>query len=161
MESLGISKVCQTMLAWLMESQIWHQLAGSVGEGLEKRQRPLLALSPDSSVPPCMPLVTFKPLSWCWSSEGVSLSRWVHVWVLYGELLGAPDVSSTDSIPTGFCSQKLWGLIFLELESWPGGPGVCLELLTPEISILNFYPQHMVGVPAYLCLCPSYQSGWL
>ena len=28
-ESLGISKVTQTMLAMLMESQIWQQLAGS------------------------------------------------------------------------------------------------------------------------------------
>ena len=38
-ESLGISKVGQTVLARLMESQIWHQLASSValwGEGLEK-----------------------------------------------------------------------------------------------------------------------------
>ena len=29
-ESLGISKVHETGLAWLMEFQIWHQLAGSV-----------------------------------------------------------------------------------------------------------------------------------
>ena len=29
--SLGISKVGQTVLARLMESQIWQQLAGSVG----------------------------------------------------------------------------------------------------------------------------------
>ena len=32
-ESLGISKVTQTMLAMLMESQIWHQLAHSVAVG--------------------------------------------------------------------------------------------------------------------------------
>ena len=30
-ESLGISKVGQRVLARLMESQIWHQLASSVG----------------------------------------------------------------------------------------------------------------------------------
>ena len=36
MESLGISKVCQTMLAWLMESQIWHQFTSSVGGGFRK-----------------------------------------------------------------------------------------------------------------------------
>ena len=35
-ESLGISKVGQTVLARLMESQIWHQLASSVGEGFKK-----------------------------------------------------------------------------------------------------------------------------
>ena len=52
--------------------------AGSValwGEGSEKGQWPLLALMPDTSVPPCVPLVPFKLLPQCWSSEGVSLGR--------------------------------------------------------------------------------------
>ena len=35
-ESLGISKASQIALARLMECQIWHQLAGSVGGGFEK-----------------------------------------------------------------------------------------------------------------------------
>ena len=35
-EALGISKVSQTVLASWMESQIWHQLTGSVGEGVQK-----------------------------------------------------------------------------------------------------------------------------
>ena len=35
-ESLGISKMDQKMLTRLMESQIWHQLVNSVGEGLRK-----------------------------------------------------------------------------------------------------------------------------
>ena len=35
-ESLGISKAGQTVLARLMESQIWHQLAGSMGGGFRK-----------------------------------------------------------------------------------------------------------------------------
>ena len=48
-------------------------------------------------------------------------------------------LSLTDSIPDGFCSQKLWGLIFLALEPWAGGLGVGLELLAPKISLLNFY----------------------
>ena len=58
-------------------------------------------------------------------------------------MLGAPEVSSTDSIPTGFCSQKLWELIFLALEPLAGGPGVGLWLLTPKISLPNFYPPHV------------------
>ena len=52
-ESLGICKVGQSVLARLMESQIWHQLAGSVAPGrvgLEKGQWPLLTLMPDTSV---------------------------------------------------------------------------------------------------------------
>ena len=35
-ESLGISRAGQTVLARLMESQIWHQLSGSVGGGFRK-----------------------------------------------------------------------------------------------------------------------------
>ena len=35
-ESLGISKAGQTALARFMESQIWHQLAGSVGRRFRK-----------------------------------------------------------------------------------------------------------------------------
>ena len=35
-ESLGISKVSQTVLARLMESLIWHQLASCVGGGFRK-----------------------------------------------------------------------------------------------------------------------------
>ena len=35
-ESPGISKVGQTVLARLMESQIWHQLSGSIGGGFRK-----------------------------------------------------------------------------------------------------------------------------
>ena len=54
--------------------------------------------------------------------------------VVEAELLGAPVVSFIDSIPTDFCSQKLWGLIFLALESWTGVPGVGLGLLASEIS---------------------------
>ena len=35
-ESLGICKVGQSMLGKLMESQLWHQPAGSVGGGPKK-----------------------------------------------------------------------------------------------------------------------------
>ena len=44
------------------------------------------------------------------------------------ELLVTPEVSSTDSIPTGFCSQKFGGLTFLALEPWVRGPDVELGL---------------------------------
>ena len=36
LEPLGISKVSQTVLARLMESQIWHQPTSSVGERFSK-----------------------------------------------------------------------------------------------------------------------------
>ena len=84
-ESLGISKAGQTMLARLMESQTCQQPASSKslqGEGSEKRKWPLLALMPDTSDSPDMPLMPFNLPPQVWSSERVSLSRGVHVWVL-------------------------------------------------------------------------------
>ena len=45
MESLGIARAGQTVLARLIEPHIWHQFAGPVallGEGLEKGQWPPL-----------------------------------------------------------------------------------------------------------------------
>ena len=55
-EPLLISMVGHTVLARLMESQIWQQPTSSVGGGLKKKQWPLLALMPDTSVSPCIPL---------------------------------------------------------------------------------------------------------
>ena len=73
------------------------------------------------------------------------------MWVPQEEMLRAPAASSTESIPDGFHSQKLWELIFLALEYWCGGPGMGLGLLAPELSVLNFYP---VGRRASLfCFC--------
>ena len=40
-ELLGISKVGQTVLAMLMESQIWYQPTGSVGRRLQQRDNGL------------------------------------------------------------------------------------------------------------------------
>ena len=58
-------------------------------------------------------------------------------------------VSSTDSIPAGFCSQKLWELIFLALESWARCPGVGLGLLASEIYLPNLYPPYMSERPVH------------
>ena len=76
------------------------------------------------------------------------------MWVLLGKLLGTPEVSSTNSILAGFCSQKLWGLTFLALEPWAQGPGVGLGLLAPEIALPNFYPPHMDVEPAHSACLP-------
>ena len=70
------------------------------------------------------------------------------------ELLGAPEVSSAISIPTGFCRQKLWGLIFLALETWAAGPGVGLEFLALEIPLPNCYPPYTDMGPAHSVSLP-------
>ena len=76
--------------------------------------------------------------------------------VLKEELLGAPAFSPTDSISADFCTQKLWGHVFLPLELRAVGSGVGLGLPCPEIFLLNFYQPH-VGVRPILCLGLSYQ----
>ena len=74
------------------------------------------------------------------------------MWVPQEEMLRAPAASSTESIPDGFHSQKLWELIFLALEYWCGGPGMGLGLLIPKIPLLIFIhkgvePAHSISVP--------------
>ena len=87
MESLRISRVGQTVLARLVESQIWHQTAGSVAllrEGSKKGQWPLPAFLYERKLAPSSCLdarhfsfflyatMPFKLLTQCWSSEGGS-----------------------------------------------------------------------------------------
>ena len=58
------------------------------------------------------------------------------MWVLEEELLGTPEVSSTDSVPLVFAAR-----IYGDLSSWHWNSG--LGLLIPKISLPNFYPLHM------------------
>ena len=74
-------------------------------------------------------------------------------------MLGTPEASSTDSVATSFCSQKLWGLIFLTLEPSAQGPGVRLGLLTPNLFLLYFYPPLMDG-PAH-SMSPPLLPVWM
>ena len=53
-----------------------------------------------------------------------------------------PAVSSAALNPTGFYSQKLWGFIFLVLESWAVCSGLGLGLLAPKVS-LPIFIHHM------------------
>ena len=66
-EPLGISKVGQTVLARLMESQIWHQLAGFMRRGFSKGTLFSAHLDARHFSLSLMPLVPFKLLPQCWS----------------------------------------------------------------------------------------------
>ena len=70
------------------------------------------------------------------------------------------QLSSTDSIPAGFCSPKLWRLIFLALAPWAERPGMGLGLLSLEISLPNFYPQH-IGVGPACSVSVSLLQVWM
>ena len=115
---------------------------------------PTLTLMTDPSVPLCMALAPFKGLLWCWSPKGV----WVCPCVgsPQEKMPENPTVSSADPTPTGFYSQKLWGLIILALEPWAGCSGVRLAFLASRTSLL-LYPPHVgfglaCSVPLHLHL---------
>ena len=113
---------------------------------------------PDTSVFPCIPLVHFKLPPWCRSSEQI-------VWVSES-MCGFPKRNCLGfqqppppTIPAGFHSRKLWGLISLALESWTGVPSVGLGLLAPEISLPNFYPCGCQASPYCACVPPTSLDG--
>ena len=167
--SQEITRSGQTVIARLMEMQ--H---GSVGVGfskgtmasascLEESCTPTLTLMPDTSVPPCMPLVPFRLLPQCWSSKEMSSNLCI------GPLRGTPGTLealclSQEQSPlvftaTGYGNFSFWhwnpGLWDLVWDWYPwllrGGP--------PQPRYLpNFYPPHVDAGPAYSHLCPSYQS---
>ena len=73
---------------------------------------------PDISVPPCMPLVLFKVLPWCWSQEGVSLSK-----SMCGppkrRRLGIPQFLPPAQPPLVFTVRS-----YGDLPSWHWNPGL-------------------------------------
>ena len=120
---------------------------------------PALAMIPDTSVPPCMPLVPFKLLPWFSSSKGMSLSKSM-CGLFKRNCLGLQKFLPLTLLLLGFCNQKLWGLIFLALEPLAEGPGMDLGLLTPKLSLLNIYPPHLGVGPACL-MSPPLLPVWM
>ena len=76
------------------------------------------------------------------------------MWVPKEELLRASAASSSDLIPAGFGTQKLWGLLFLSLESLAGGL-VCFGSGSPRSCDIppEFLSMWVWGQPV-LCLRP-------
>ena len=125
---------------------------------LRESCRPALALTPDNSIPPHIFLMPFNLVHWHWGSEGVSLGKSVH-WLCKRSCFGFQQfLSSTDSIPAEFYSQKLRRLTFLALEPKAAGAGVGLGPLASEISLLAFIHHLWVCNQAVRSLQPPYQS---
>ena len=137
-----------------------YRLLALLGEGSEKGQWPLppfslgegcppdLTLIPDTSVSPCMPLVPFKLLPCCWSSKGVNLSKWVHVWVFKRSCLGLQEFLPLSQSLPGFSTRKC-GAYLPGTGTLGWGTGVGLGLVTYKISLPKFYPLNMGEVPAH------------
>ena len=107
----------------------------------ERAAPPALTLMPDTSVSLCMPLVPCKLLSLCWSSEGVSLSKFRDGF-FKKNCLGLQNYLPSTQPPLVIAAQKFGGLIFLALEPWDGEL-VGWNSLLPRYSPLNFYPPPM------------------
>ena len=155
-ESLGISKAGQTVLTRLMESQVWHQLSSSVVLWFRKGTMASALLDDRHFSFSQYAMVSFKLLPWCWSPEGVSLSRWVCVWVLQEEHLGASEVSSTNSIPAGFLQPEVVGTFLPGTETlcwgawcWAGTP--CSQDIPPEF----FSSTYEYGTSLFCICAPS------
>ena len=126
----GIFRAVQTVLARLMESQLWNPLAGSgsLGGGFRKGTMPssLLVwektvppfLMSDTSVPPCMPLVPFEALPQCWSSCGVNLSKSVCGF-FKRSCLGLQKFLLLTQSPLVFAARS-----YGDLSSWHWNPGL-------------------------------------
>ena len=156
-QSLGISKVGQTVLTRLMESQIWHLLASCVtllGEGLEKGQWLARHFSFSQYATDAFQAATLVLELKRSKSESVS--------PCVGSLRGTFGLQQflPNSIPAGIFSQELWGLIFLALETWAEGPGMGLGLLAPEISPEFLSTTCECGTsPLHICAPPSNLDG--
>ena len=134
MESQETSRAGQTMLARLMESQIWHLPASSVTlweEDSLKGQWPLpaflsgrklspaLTLMPDTSVPHHMTLVSFRLLHQSWNSGGVSLSKSVCEF-FKRNCLGLQKILPPTQTPLLFAARSYGNC----LSFWHWNPGL-------------------------------------
>ena len=110
-------------------------LPALLGKGLTKEQWPLPAFLSGLKLPPKLSL-------WCWtiqfsSSLYVSLlpQGWSSEEVNQSKSEHGPfrrTLSPSASVPSGFYSQNLQGLLFLALEPRAGQPGVGLGPLAPQ-----------------------------
>ena len=93
---------------------------------------------PDTSVPPCVPLVPLKLLPQCWSSVGVSLRK------LMCEFFKRNCLGLQKFLPLNPCwclQPDVWGLMFLALEplaggAWCGAGTPCSQDIPPKFIYL-------------------------
>ena len=116
---------------------------------------PALTLMPDMSIPPHMPLMPFKLLPQCWSSEEVSLSKFVCGFFQRNYLGLQKFPPPTQSLLV--FSARSYGDFF----SWCWKPELMGLVLGWDSSLMRYpseiFIHHMwVRDQSVLCLHPSY-----
>ena len=136
---------------------------------------PSLALMPDPSVPPCMPLATFKLLPWCWSEWVWTQMEWVWLspcedplrgtawdsrsffyqlspcWVLYPQVMGIylPGTGSQGRGPCGGWDSSLLryaSQIFIHY-TWMWDQLFCISAPTTSLEACGFFNSLIVRLP--------------
>ena len=133
-----------TVITRLMETQIWHPPADSVGTGLIKgRMASASTFIWEKAAPQlsswCQ-VLQFLLCPWCppiCCPSTEAQKEWVRVSLYATHLRGTAwdsrsPPSHSASIPAVFYSQKLWELLFPTLECWAWEPGVGLGPLTVQ-----------------------------
>ena len=148
-----------------MESHIWYLPAGSVAllRRAQKRDSgfclpfhlgencpPALSM-PDTSVPPFMPLLLFKLLSQCWSSERMSLSKSLHG-LFKRNCLGLQKFPPPTQSPLIFATRSHKDLSFCHCNPGLGSLVWGWGFLTPKILLPKFYLPHVYVGP----ICPVF-----
>ena len=133
----------------LMESQVWHPPASSVGRSLRKGTMISVNTSVwENAVPQLSP--------WCWTI-GVSLSKSV-LGPFKRNCLGYQQFLSSTASTTLVFKARSYG----DLSSWRWNLGlgglVWLGPLTPEIFLPIFIHHMWVWDQPIMCLHPFYQS---
>ena len=139
----------------------------SVGEGPAKKQCPLPAFLSGRKLPLQLSswsyTTEFLPGCQQWDSEPVGLSK--SMGRLFKKVLHTRNPQSHwATIQAGFCSQKLWGLLFLALWAWDGRPvwGWDLLLRSGDVCIWEIPPSvcspHVSVGPALRHVLPSCQT---
>ena len=126
----------------------------------EKCCPPAAVLVPDTSGPPCMPVVPSKLLPLCWSSDGVSLSKSMCGFFRRNCLGLQQCLLLTLSLlvfaARSFGDLSVWHRkLRLGFLVW-----VCHSLLSRYPSQIFIHHLWVWGHPVP-CVCPSYQSGWM
>ena len=120
-------------------------LCGSVGRGLRKGQCPMSTFLPDrklspsclldmvdTPVPPCRPLVPFKLLPQCWSSEKVNLSKSVY------RFFKRNCLGLLKFLPLPQSLMVFAGRSYGDLPSWHWNPGLGRLVWDWDSSLLRY-----------------------
>ena len=157
-EPLWTSKVGHTVLATLMESQIWHQPTGSVRGGFSKGT--MTSGHPDARHFSLSLYTTLVHSCHCGAEaqrEPICIREFMSGFPKRN-CLGLQQSPLSTQSPLVFTARSC-GTYLPSTGTLGWEPGVGLGLLTPKIFLSNFYPHEYGASPFHVHACPSSVDG--